>query len=190
MTVNQGFADVKPGVVWLAVIGISVAGCGPQTPEARAPKPTHFRHHVFSAECGYTRSCKVIYANRTQVDQPEGGAILPLKEGVLEKAKSGQIAIRNFPDPAFVSWQSMDGERHEDRIDMSSIFKSRVVVHAEPVIEVDDDGAVGDPTLLLVVEDRSVRVYMQSMVFLRRREGQGENGVLRHDSVLVYSKSY
>ncbi|UPG89138.1 hypothetical protein L2Y96_17295 [Luteibacter aegosomaticola] len=174
----------------LAAVTLLATGCCSQVAQKKAPKPTHFRHHVFSAECGYTRSCKVIYANRVQVDEPEGGKVWPLKEGVIKAAKSGQIAIRNFPEPALVTWQSMDGERHEDRVDMSSIFKRRVVVHAEPVDEVDDDGAVGDPTLLLVVEDRSVRVYMQSMVFLRRREGQGEDGILRHDSVLVYSKSY
>jgi hypothetical protein len=133
----------------------------------------------------------VLYANRYQVEQLEGGPVSPLIEGVIKSARHGQIAIRNFPDPAVVSWQSLDGERHEAEIDIGSIFNGRVVIHAEPVEDVEDDSVNGEPLILLVVDDRTVQVYMQSMVYLRKAPGERDQSYkARHDSVLAYSKTY
>ncbi|UPG93608.1 hypothetical protein [Luteibacter aegosomatissinici] len=175
----------------LAATALLVAGCAAADSGKRPPRPTHFRHHAFSAECGNTRSCKVLYANRFQVEELEGGPVSPLREGVIKIARNGHIAIRNFPGPAIVSWQSLDGERHEAEIDIGSIFRDRVVIHAEPVEDVEDDSVNGEPLILLVVDDRTVQVYMQSMVYLRKATGErDESYKARHDSVLAYSKTY
>ncbi|MGA7437334.1 MAG: hypothetical protein WBW32_04300 [Luteibacter sp.] len=45
--------------------------------------------------------------------------------------------------------------------------------------------------ILLVVNDRTIQVYMQSMVFLRKKkDDQDDKYKLRLDSVLAYSKTY
>lgn len=178
-------------VTCLAALMLLVTGCEAAESNKRAPRPTHFRHHAFSAECGNTRSCKVLYANRYQVEELEGGPISPLREEVIRSARHGQLGIGNFPDPAVVSWQSLDGEKHEAEIDIGSIFKDRVVIHADPVELVEDDSVNGEPMVLLVVDDRTVRVYMQSMVYLKKAAGRSDEVYkARHDSVLAYSKTY
>jgi hypothetical protein len=112
-------------------------------------------------------------------------------DAAVKSARHGQLGIRNFPGPAVVSWHSMDGERHEVMIDIASVFKDRVVLHADPVEDIDDHGVYGDPMVLLVVNDRTVQIYMQSMVFLRKAPNDhDENYKARHDSVLAFSKTY
>lgn len=175
----------------LAAIALLATGCVVPDSQNRPPRPTHFRHHAFSAECGNTRSCKVIYANRYQVEQIEGSPVSSLMDGVIRSARHAQIGIRNFPDPAIVSWHSLDGDKHEAEIDIAELFKNRVILHADPVEDVEDDSVNGEPTVMLVVNDRTVQVYMQSMVYLKKAPGkQDERYIARHDSVLAYSKTY
>lgn len=182
---------MRLGLIALAAITLLTTACGAAESQNRPPRPTHFRHHGFSAECGNTRSCKVLYANRYQINEPEGRPVRPLMDGVIRSARHGQLGIRNFPDPAVVSWRSADGDEHETEIDIASLFKRRVVLHADPVEEVDDGGVTGDPMILLVVNDRTIQVYMQSMVFLRKKkDDQDDKYKLRLDSVLAYSKTY
>ncbi|HEY4090200.1 MAG TPA: hypothetical protein VGN46_01700 [Luteibacter sp.] len=182
---------MRLGLIALAAITLLTTACGAAESQNRPPRPTHFRHHGFSAECGNTRSCKVLYANRYQVEELEGGPISPLMDGVIRSARHGQLGIRNFPDPTVVSWKSLDGQSHEAAVDIASIFRNRVVLHADPVEDVDDDGVTGEPMILLVVNDRTVQVFMQSMVFLRKaRNDRDRNYKLRQDSVLAYSKTY
>lgn len=178
-------------VLALVATTLLLTSCGVAESQKRPPKPTHFRHHAFSAECGNTRSCKVLYANRYQVNELEDGTVSPLMDGVMKSARHAQIGIRNFPGPAVVSWRSLDGERHESEIDIASLFKHRVVLHAEPVEEIEDDSVNGEPTVLLVVNDRTVQVFMQSMVYLKKAPDKpDESYKARHDSVLAYSKTY
>jgi hypothetical protein len=175
----------------VAAVTAMAAGCGVPETMNRQPKPTSFRHHAFSAKCANTRSCRVLYAGRFQIDEPDGGRVLPNIDDVIASVRHAQIGIHNFPGPVVVSWQTLDGTVREASVDLSKIFKSRVVLHAEPVHEVDDDGVHGEPTILVVVNDRTVQVYMQSMVYLRKAmPDDGKPYKTRHDSVLAYSESY
>jgi hypothetical protein len=155
---------------------------------SRVLKPSRFSEHAFLAECGNVRRCKVTYADQVHVDDSGDREPRPLRGDLLTRTRPGLIGIENFPGPAVVTWQSMDGESHEEKVDISSIFKDRVVLHAEPVEDIEDNHAYGQPVIFLVVDDRTIRVYMRSMVFVKG--GSREMPTTRHDSVLAYSRTY
>lgn len=181
---------LRHATAFLVVTSV-VSGCSLTDSRVGPPRPTRFSEHTFSAECGNTLSCRIEYANRAQVNERYSATYTPIRSDLLRRSRGGQIAIRNFPGPATVSWHSLDGSKHEAIVDFSSIFRKRTVLHADPVEEIMSGGVFGDPTIFLVVDDRSIRVYMQSMVFLKTAPDRNDtNGVTRHDSVLAFSKEY
>lgn len=179
-----------PVMTFIAITSVA-SGCSLTDSRVGPPRPTRFSEHTFAAECGNTLSCRIVYANRAQVNEHYSATYTPVRSDLLTRSRGGQIAIRNFPGPATVSWHSLDGSKHEAIVDFSSIFRNRTVLHADPVEDVMSGGVFGDPTIFLVVDDRTVRVYMESMVFLKTAPDRNDtSGVTRHDSVLAYSKEY
>ena len=75
--------------------------------------------------------------------------------------------IRNFPAPAKVSWRSKDGQAHEAEIDFGEIFKDERVRHNVPRDEVADmaNGEYRhEPSIILEINDRTIRVYMRAFI--------------------------
>ncbi|HEY4090201.1 MAG TPA: hypothetical protein VGN46_01705 [Luteibacter sp.] len=171
---------MKSLALFVPVLLVLTSGC--------VTRAARFDEHAFSAECGNTLRCKVTYADRVQIDETESQPPRSLRDDLFTRSWNGQSGIANFPGPAIVSWRSLDGDTHEAQIDMSSIFRDQIILHADPVEEVHDGRSYGDPVLLLVVNDRTLRVYMRSIVSVLSRSGSGI--VTRHDSVLAYTATY
>ena len=78
----------------------------------------------------------------------------------------GYIGIRNFPAPARVSWKSKDGTFHTAEVDIGKIFKDEVIIHHLPLREFPHapENTLQDVTIVLVVDDRTIKVYMLSNI--------------------------
>lgn len=158
--------------------------------------PLRFGAHDFAAVCYNTLSCSVIY-NRKQftpfsVDKPSPAPRSP--EYRQHWGQAGYLGIDNFPPPAEVRWISMDGVKHEAKVDMAKLFKEQLVWHKVPKADMADfyTGPVaGEPDIFLEVNNRTISVFTKMLIPTRTEQIQGNrysNG--RDDLFLVWTRTY
>jgi hypothetical protein len=149
-----------------------------------------FFNHSFSSYCFDTMKCRVLYHNRYDVmdDEPAG----PLTEDV-RRVLGAHWVLRDLPSVARVAWTSKDGASHDEKIDLGEIFSSRLVRYASDldVNDVDLDVYYGGPEVVLIVEDRSIHVYMKSHIVLRHPADPSNRLTnVRSDSVVAYAHKF
>lgn len=150
-----------------------------------------FKKHQFSAHCFNTKGCRVEYANFYDVNDADDVTSPPPPEDMLSLVDGFRLGIRNFPEPAKVAWRSLDGVRHEATIDMGKIFEKQCVIHDVPSEKIAEGVEPVSPSIILVVNDKELSVYMKSMIFLRdpvRPENPHSDFVIA--TALAYRKTF
>jgi hypothetical protein len=100
-----------------------------------------------------------------------------------------QVGLENFPAPAELTWASSDGKYHSAVVDIGAIFSDQVFYHS--VANDDIFRIEPSPEILIVVEDRTVRVYLKSFVHLKHEYLSGIRRVgYRLEASLAYEKIY
>jgi len=205
--------DMKPRELAMAALvaaGAAGAACAPSTatlreepdidPALRAELnlqpvkwPLKFKEHTFTALCYGTQACKIWYRSWSGSDKPSP----PSSEygpKYLDHILGGHVGIANFPEPAEVTWRSMDGTEHQARIDIGAIFRDEIARHNVPRDEVADlpHGELTiDPLILLEVNDRTIRVYMRTHVPTKHFQIQGNPySDFRDELILVETYHY
>lgn len=150
-----------------------------------------FSEHNFSSACFDTLRCRVLYNNRYVTDDtdPRG----PLTESVLRRLSGRWLGIKNFPRPIQVSWTSKDGVEHEAEVDIANIFHSQLVRYAPDldIRSVDLEGYYFSPDIVLVVENRSIHIYMKAWVWLLQPADENHKRPdFREDMVLAYTNQF
>ena len=159
--------------------------------QARSDFPLKFKAHNFSAYCFETIGCKVLYNNRYDVRDADDKLSRPLTAEYFSRLDATTLGIRNFPPPAVVTWRSKDGVLHQARIDIGEIFKDRRVLHNVAEKDIPERAYVGDPGIVLVVNDRTISVYMRAFIPLNEPAIPGNKySYFQNDLVLAYSHSY
>jgi len=169
---------------------------GMQTPPSETHAvPLHFVSHNFEAFCYNTLTCKVVYNNhdftRLAIDRRS-----PSPPSGYRKSwpHALYIGIRNFPPPAEVQWTSMDGAKHEAKVDMAGILKDQLIWHKVPKSDMMDffDGPVaGAPNVYLEVNDRTINVYMEMLIPTKTEQIRGnKNSDFRDDLFMVWTRTY
>lgn len=157
----------------------------------RSDFPLKFKAHNFSAYCFETIGCKVLYDNRYDVRDGDDKLSRPLTAEFFSRLDATTLGIRNFPPPAVVTWRSKDGVPHEARIDIGEIFKDRRVLHNVAEKDIPERAYIRDPDVVLVVNDRTISVYMRVSIPLKEPRVPGNKySNYQSDLVLAYSHSY
>lgn len=149
-----------------------------------------FYDHSFGARCFDTLRCRVLYGNAYIVNSgsPSGPFTASDRHNL-----SGGWGNLDFPSVARVMWTSKDGENHDEKIDLGEIFRSRVVRYAPDldVNEVNLRVPPSAPDIILVVEDRSIRVYMKAWIsLLHPSDPTNELSNVRSDAIVAYSHNF
>lgn len=149
-----------------------------------------FFDHSFSSFCFDTIKCRVLYHNRYDAinDEPTGS----LTEGI-RKSLGAHWILFDLPSVTRVTWTSKDGAAHDETIDLGKIFRSRLVRYASDldVHDVDLDVYYGGPEVILVVEDRSIHVYMKARIVLRHSaDPSNRQANTRNDLVVAYTHKF
>lgn len=160
--------------------------------------PLRFKAHSFSVMTYDTWGAEVMYAGRRR--RKDDDDVLQRSSASYgpdwQRGWDGFYGdIPNFPPPAQLKWRSKDGTPLEAKIDIGTIFSDEVIRHNVPREEMaylPDGKYEFEPAVILEINDRTVRVYMQSTIPLRRQiEIQG---VMRNDHlaepVLVKTYTY
>lgn len=195
-------------IATLVVASLTTTGCqgmadtrqGPITADGRridntvADWPLKFVQHSFGVRCYSTYGCKVDYNGFRHVSHSEDQlrpALSDVHPDALKNASVGYIGVRNFPDPARVSWRSKDGVRHDEQVDIGAIFADQLIVHEVPRDEISEGVSIWDPGILLVVDDRTISVYMRAFIPTKAPQIPGNpRSTHRDDWVLAWSRRY
>lgn len=151
-----------------------------------------FVRHNFGAFCYSTYGCHVTYNGFTHISESDD--VLQLSSASLgdkypANLDASYLSIGNFPEPANVVWRSKDGVKHSASVDIASIFRDQRVLHHVPKGGVDGD--IGDPGIILEVNDRTINVYMKAFVPTRAPQVPGnKHSHFRDDLILAWSKTY
>lgn len=150
-----------------------------------------FSTHNFSAFCFETIKCQVLYSNRYVVNdvEPSGQFTDSIRKGLT----ATWLGIKSFPGPVRAVWTSMDGVDHDESIDLDTIFRSRRVLYAADLdlTDIDLGGYYFSPDIILVIEDRSLHVFMKSWVWLLDKPGiEGRRSRHREDLIVAYTHTY
>ena len=184
----------------LALTGCSAAMTAPSAPDrpdARAEGgvawPLTFKSHWFGAHCFDTQSCVVLYRGFPHGASIEGPSPSIASYGrPLEKIVSaGRGPIPNFPPPAKVTWQSKDGTPLEAEIDIGEIFKDELILHRVRQEDAMANATDGWPRIIVVVEDRTIRVYMQATIWTKKEQEPGNRySHSRNDLIEAFARTY
>lgn len=156
--------------------------------------PLRFEKHSFSARCYDTLECEVTYDKVRHGDARPSPPASTYGADYLEGWMGGHGGIGNFPPPAKVVWKSKNGTAHAAEIDIADIFSDELIRHFVPREEVADlpDGKnETPPSILLEVNDRTVRVYMKAAVPTKHLQTpENRFSTSRRDLVLVKTYTY
>jgi len=149
-----------------------------------------FYDHSFNARCFDTLRCRVLYGNAYIVNS--GSPTGPFTERDRQNLRGGWGNLE-FPSVARVTWTSKDGTNHDEKIDLGAIFHSGLVRYA-PDLDVNDvhiSVPPSAPDIILVVEDRSIRVYMKAWIWLLHpTDPTNKFTNVRTDVVVAYSHTF
>jgi hypothetical protein len=193
----------SPGMRWgIFLVAMSLAfitGCkhamsssNAQSDSASDEFPLRFTAHNFDAYCYNTYGCKVLYNNFYHVrDADDKLAEPPETPGEQRYWDGHYLGVVNFPSPAQVTWRSLDGSLHQEAIDIGDIFKDQRILHNVSLKDIPDRAYIVAPSIILVVNDRTIRVYMRAHIPLKKPAIPGNKySTFRDDLVLAYTHAY
>lgn len=191
--------------------GVALAACANSTPHAKeavmstasaqgtsnkmpAKWPLKFESHSFGAFCYDTTSCLVRYAGQEHGDDKPSPPSSTYGPRYLAHLNGSHGQIRNFPAAAKVSWRSKDGQPHEAEIDIAEIFADQMIRHNVKrghVADLPSGEYEGDPSILLEINDRIIRVWMKAFIPTKEPQVAGKpNSDAVYEPVLVETYTY
>ncbi|HEY4292734.1 hypothetical protein [Luteibacter sp.] len=154
--------------------------------------PLKFKEHSFGAFCYGTLTCTVWYAGQRHGRDKPRPSSSTLGPAYLDYMSGDHGGIRNFPKAAKATWTSSDGEPHQAEIDIASIFRDELIRHnvtRGEVAEQPDGGLPINPSIILEVNDRAIRVYMRAFIPTKHLQVPG-NTFSGHRQDLILVKIY
>lgn len=207
-TARGGSASVTPFAASILAAALSMTGCQgmattprdaqsadrPAADNTVADWPLTFVQHNFGARCFATFECTVTY-DGLERSLGDAASLRPALEDVhpdaLRNASAGQVGIMNFPGPARVRWRSRDGGALEAEVDIDAIFEDQRILHEVPREDVAEGVSILNPDILLVVQDRTINVFMRARIPTRTLRTPGNpHSDFRKDLVLAWSRTY
>lgn len=192
-------------IALLAAITTTTTGCQgvtAKTDDGRTIRPDNtvadwplkFVQHSFGAACYSTYGCHITYAGQLVRNEPDDQLKLSsesLGDKYPDNLHGGRLGISNFPPPAQVRWRSKDGTSHGAEVDMAAIFQDQLIRHNVPREEVREGVSIGNPEIVLEVNDRTINVWMRSFIPTKalQKAGNPYTG-FRYEPVLVWSRTY
>ncbi|MGF6710430.1 hypothetical protein QFZ41_001394 [Luteibacter sp. W1I16] len=155
--------------------------------------PLKFKRHNFGARCYDTQYCSIWYGGMESGDERPSVPSSTYGTGYLDNWNGG-MSFDNFPPPAEVTWRAKDGTEHHAEIDIGAIFRDQLTLHNVPreeIREVPDGVLHTHPSILLEVNDRTIRIYMRAGIPTRHLQIPGNPySDVRYDLIRVKTYNY
>lgn len=149
-----------------------------------------FFDHDFGSACFDTLECRISYKNRYDTEESDPSGSLNESD---RRNFSASWLIFDMPSIAHATWTSKDGSKHDEEIDLGKIFQSKLVRYS-PDLDVNDvDLTVyyTSPEIFLIVNNRSIHVYMKAHIPMLHPVDPGNRySAWRRDLVAVYMQTF
>lgn len=150
-----------------------------------------FRSHTFGGYCYDTAGCRITYANRHEVDALDRPSGARPDAAMQRKVWTGHHIVNAVPQIAHVQWKARDGAALSTDVDLGALFADQRIVHNVPAHEVAEGVSFVDPAIVLVVDDRTIEVYMRALVPLNHlRDPSNRYSDSVDEPVLVMRRTY
>lgn len=151
-----------------------------------------FNTHELSVQVYNASDLRVVYANTPHT--------LAMGELARQKTEADGKRMPGFTSgdyPAFsgpveMEWRSKDGSLLHHKLDLDSIFKERKILHHEDLTRIYKPMPTSDvpPVIIIEANDRSVNVYMFTVLQLVSPDSNNNHREARNNCVLAYSKTF
>lgn len=165
-------------------------GHGPFTGTV-ADWPLWFAWHQWGVHCYSVQECHVLYGGIHSGTEHPRPSLESFGREIDKVLRAGNGPIRNFPPPAKVTWISRDGTPLKADVDIAAIFSDRLVRHTVPREEIMENADIPYPGIILVVNDRTISIFMRTWIPLKESRIPGNPlGNVHTGAVLVHSEIY
>lgn len=158
--------------------------------------PLRFSSFTFGGEAFNVKACRVIYGDNF-FREWKGPQPPPVPDWLRDVNISWVNARRIFPK-LDVQWTSLDGVQHKVILDLEKMLRKREVLTKVRIDEIPDNWLIGEReegntyvNLLVEVNDRTVRLYMQATIAIKIEYPTEEHRHdFRRDWVLAWTRDY
>lgn len=155
--------------------------------------PLRFWQHNFGAYCFSTWGCRVQYGSILVVDRTATEWQTPLEAAtgdMRRRMHGGHIGLRNFEGPVVLEWQDAARKPHRLELDLAKLFADGLIRHNVPRDEIAEGVSIGNPDIVVEINDRTVRVYMRAHIPLKRpRDPANRYSDFIDENVLVMART-
>ncbi|TBR13430.1 MAG: hypothetical protein EPO46_02745 [Lysobacter sp.] len=165
----------------------------PPTPNRIVDGPLRFWQHNFGAYCFSTWGCRVRYGSHLIVDRPPSEWQEPLEAATGDmraRMRGGHIGLRNFEGPVTLEWHDAQRTPQHLSLDLAELFADGLIRHNVPANEIRESTSVGNPDIIVEINDRTVRVYMRAHIPLKKpRDAANPYSDFVEENILVFERA-
>lgn len=152
--------------------------------------PYRFWQHNFGAYCFDTLGCHVVYGRHVVIDRPDTQPTPAASPGYVERLDAGWLGLPNFEGPVVLDWRSKQGDPLHLELDLGEIFADGRVRYRVDDALIDPEASGPDPGIIVEVNDRTVRVYMDAFISLKAPRVPGNpHSNFADDKVLAFERT-
>lgn len=143
----------------------------PPTKNRLVDGPFRFWRHSLGVYCFSTWGCRVDYGPETVWEEPSvelQRAFEDRAPGIRNRMRGTQGSFRNFEGPLVINWRDGQKQPHRVTLNLAEIFSDGLIRHNVPQEEIAPQYSVGDPSIVIEVNDRTVRLYMRALIPLKK----------------------
>lgn len=164
----------------------------PPTQNRPADGPLRFWSHNLGVYCFSTWGCRATYGGRVVWNSPDGEWNRPATEypaGLLERMRGTQGVFRNFEGPLVLEWHDSRRIPRRVELDLSTIFADGLIRHRAHPDDMRPDASVGNPDIVIAIDDAVVRLYMRAFIPLKSpRDPANPRTTFVDENVLVLER--
>lgn len=155
--------------------------------------PFRFWRHNLGVYCFSTWGCRAEYGPHLVHDAPDDEWQPPVEEfpgDIRARMRATYLGYRNFEGPLHLRWNDRDKQALQLDLDLAGLFADGLIRHNVPESEILPTSSVGDPGIVIEVDDRTVRVYMRALIPLKQpRDPRNRYTNAVDENVLVYEQT-
>ena len=143
----------------------------PPTMNRLVDGPFRFWRHSLGVYCFRTWGCSVQYGAETVWEEPSDERQRPLEErppGMRNRMRGTQGSFRNFEGPLVANWRDDKKHPHRLELDLAKILADGLIRPNVPNDEIAPQYSVGAPSIVVEINDRTVRLYMRALIPLKK----------------------
>lgn len=155
--------------------------------------PFRFWQHNIGVYCFRTWGCRAEYGEHVIADKPEGEHQPPIGDypsDLRKRMRGTNLAFRAFEGPLRLRWHDEAKRPLSLDLDLGKVFADGLIRHNVPHDAILPTSSVGNPDIVVEIDDRTVRLYMRAHIPLKAPQDPGNRySDFVEENVLVFERT-